>query len=191
MKFEYPFGATPLDGDEAALLIPKHITLMSELNAFEHVNILMAEQWALRSRFDLTVSYMKKLHTKMFDQTWKWAGQFRSTGKNIGVDAYRIETELKQLNEDVLFQIENKAYEFDEIATRFHHRLVLVHAFPNGNGRHARLMTDLLLQKYGKDRFTWGSHMRDTETMIRRKYISALRLADAHEIKALLAFVRS
>ena len=191
MKFEYPFGATPLDGDEAALLIPKHITIMSDLNAFEHANILMAEQWAVGSRFNLTVPYMKRLHAKMFDQTWKWAGQFRKTGKNIGVDAYRIETELKQLNEDVQYQIENQAFSFDEIATRFHHRLVLIHAFPNGNGRHARLMTDLLLQKNGKERFTWGSLMRDSDTMIRRNYIAALRLADTHEMFALLNFVRS
>ena len=191
MKFEYPFGATPLDGDEAALLIPKHITLMSELNAFEHANILMAEQWALRSRFDLNVPYMKKLHAKMFDQTWKWAGQFRRTGKNIGVDAYRIETELKQLGEDVHYQVENQSFSFDEIAARFHHRLVLIHAFPNGNGRHARLMTDLLLQKHGKERFTWGSITRDSDNMVRRNYIAALRLADVHEMFALLAFVRS
>jgi fido (protein-threonine AMPylation protein) len=85
MQFDYPFGATPLDGDEAALLIPKHITLMSELNAFEHANILIGEQWALRSRFALNVPYIKRLHAKMFDKTWKWAGQFRKTGKNIGV----------------------------------------------------------------------------------------------------------
>jgi Fic-DOC domain mobile mystery protein B len=126
MKFDYPFGATPLDMDESALLIPKHISMMSELNAFEHANILMAEQWAFRSRFNLNVPYMKKLHTKMFDQTWKWAGQFRKTGKNIGVDAYRIETELKQLCEDIQYQILHQAFEFDEIAARFHHRLVLI-----------------------------------------------------------------
>ncbi len=191
MKFEYEFGATPIDGDEAACLIPKHITVMPELNAFEHANILMAEQWALNSKFEFTVSYMKKLHKKMFDQTWKWAGEYRKTGKNIGVDAYRIESELKQLIEDVTYQIENRAFEFDEIAARFHHRLVLIHAFPNGNGRHARLMTDLLLKKNGKERFSWGSITSSCDKMTRRNYIAALRLADIHLLFALLAFVRS
>jgi Fic-DOC domain mobile mystery protein B len=192
MNFENPFGATSLEEEEKALLIPKHITLMPELNAFEHANILMAEQWALRSRFALTISYMKKLHYKMFDQTWKWAGQFRKTEKNIGVDAYRIETDLKQLIDDILYQIENQSFDFDEIATRFHHRLVFIHAFPNGNGRHARLMTDLLLQRNRKERFTWGhSQLRSSDTYVRQDYIAALRLADAHDHSALLAFVRS
>ena len=191
MNFEDPFGATPLEAEERVLLIPKHITLMSELNALEHANILMAEQWASRSRFSLTVSYLKKLHQKMFDQTWKWAGQFRKTEKNIGVDAYRIETDLQQLIDDVLYQIENQSFEFDEIATRFHHRLVFIHAFPNGNGRHARLMTDLLLHKHRKERFTWGhSQLRSSDTPIRQSYIAALRLADAHDFSVLLTFVR-
>ena len=128
----------------------------------------------------------------MFDQTWKWAGQFRKTEKNIGVDAYRIETDLQQLINDVLYQIENQSFEFDEIATRFHHRLVFIHAFPNGNGRHARLMADLLLHRYRKERFTWGhSQLRNSDTSVRQDYIAALRLADAHNLSALLAFVRS
>ena len=192
MKVEDPFGATPLEEEERALLIPKHITLMSELNALEHANILMAEQWASRSRFVLTVSYMKTLHKKMFDQIWKWAGRFRKTEKNIGVDAYRIETDLQQLIDDVVCQIENQSFDFDEIATRFHHRLVFIHAFPNGNGRHARLMTDLLLHRNRKERFTWGhSQLRNSDASVRQDYISALRLADAHDISPLLAFVRS
>lgn len=191
MQFEYAYGATPTDLDEAALLIPKHIRRMSELNAFEHANILMAEQWALRSQFSLSVAYLKKLHKNMFNQTWKWAGQFRTTGKNIGVDAYRIETELQHLCNDISFQIEHHSFLFDELCARFHHRLVLIHAFPNGNGRHARLMTDLLLMKSGHKRFTWGSLTKDSEANIRRTYISSLRLADEHELKPLLDFVRS
>jgi Fic-DOC domain mobile mystery protein B len=191
MKFEYEFGATPIDGDEAVLLIPKHITVMSELNAFEHANILMASQWAFHSHFALTITYIKKLHKKMFDQTWKWAGQFRKTGKNIGVDAYRIESDLRQLIEDVRYQIENNAFEFDEIAARFHHRLVLIHAFPNGNGRHARLMTDVLLKNNGKECFTWGSRSSTCDKMTRCNYINALRFADDHDLFALLEFVRS
>ena len=191
MRFDYAFGATPLDGDEAALLIPKHITKMSELNAFEHANILMAEQWAISSRFVLSASYIKKLHKRMFDKTWKWAGQFRKTGKNIGVEAYRIESELQHLVADVLYQIEHKSFGFDEIAARFHHRLVLIHAFPNGNGRHARLMTDLILKKYGQKRFTWGEGAaKKNSQKTRTDYISALRLADAHDMTALLEFVR-
>ena len=93
----------------------------------------------------------------MFGQTWKWAGQFRKTQKNIGIDAYRIESELHQLCGDTEYQIQNQSFGADEIAIRFHHRLVFIHAFVNGNGRHARLACELLIQKLGNAQFSWGS----------------------------------
>ena len=196
MKFSFIEGATPIDPDEAQGLIPKHLQTQEELNAFEHMNILLAMPWAFDQVDYLSVNFLKKLHKKMFFQTWKWAGKYRKTQKNIGVEAYRIETELYNLCDDVKFQIENHTYDLDEVAARFHHRLVLIHPFVNGNGRHARLSTDILLKKNQKDVFSWGSKAFKTENLstindMRKTYIAALREADKGNIIPLLDFVRT
>jgi len=192
MKFETSYVATPLDYDEKLLLIPKHIHTMKELNAFEHANIVQAETWAVRSKFLLSTSYIKKLHKKMFDKTWNWAGQFRRSEKNIGVDSYQISYELEYLLQDLKYQLENSIYDLDEMAALFHHRLVSIHCFPNRNGRHARLMTDLLLIKNHRKRFSWGGEISQKENnKVRKLYIDALRHADANDLTPLLEFVKA
>lgn len=156
-------GQTPLSEEEREGLIPSYITLRGELNEAEQANILEAENWASKRRHDvLELDSLNALHKHMFGNVWKWAGTFRRSNKNIGVDAYRIPTELRQLLDDCVFWIENATYESDEIATRFHHRLVQVHCYPNGNGRHARLAADLLLETLGRPRFSWGITIPDT-----------------------------
>ncbi len=194
MKIQYPEGATPLNPEEADALIPLHITTQSQLNEWEAANILEAENWLFstshRGNF-LTIDFIKSLHKKMFGNTWKWAGAFRSTAKNIGVDSHMITTELKKLLDDVSYQIANETYPIDEIAYRFHHRLVLIHPFPNGNGRHARSMTDFLLTMAGQRKFSWGSENLISEGPTRKEYIYALRSADKHDYKPLEKFVRS
>jgi Fic-DOC domain mobile mystery protein B len=194
MKFEYPAGATPLDPDEINGLIPLHISIQRELNEWEAVNILKAENWLFSNTNHgnfLTIDFVKLLHKKMFDDTWRWAGQFRSTERNIGVHPYKITTDLNNLLEDVRCQIINQSYPFDEIAYRFHHRLVAIHPFSNGNGRHARLITDLLLTQAGQPRFTWGRQKLKSEGPIRKQYINALKKADSHDYGSLAKFVRS
>lgn len=193
--FEYPHGATPLDPDEANGLIPKHITTQGQLNEWEQVNILEAEKWAGRRNFKLqdviTTEFIKKLHQRMFNKTWRWAGEFRKTNKNIGVDWLSIFVDLKLLMEDIVYQIENKTYPVDELAVRFHHRLVSIHPFANGNGRHARLMTDIILLSQDQKRFTWGRvEQLIASSPVREKYIAALRAADRRDYKPLLQFVR-
>lgn len=194
MKFEYPTGATPLDPDEANGLIPLHITTQGQLNEWEAANILKAENW-LFSTYNhgnfLTIDFTRTLHKKMFDETWRWAGILRSTQRNIGVEVSNITTELKNLLDDTAFHIINSTYSIDEIAYRFHHRLVWIHPFPNGNGRHSRIMTDLLLVQAGQSRFSWGKQKLDAEGPIRKQYIAALRHADKHDYTALASFVRS
>jgi Fic-DOC domain mobile mystery protein B len=194
MRFEYPPGATPLDPDEIRGLIPLHITTQSQLNEWEAANILKAETWLFsvpdHGNF-LSIEFTKLLHVRMFDDTWKWAGQFRTTERNIGVAPFKIASDLKVLMEDVQYQIINESLSDDEIAYRFHHRLVAIHPFPNGNGRHSRLMTDLLLVQAGQPRFTWGSQKLEAEGPVRNKYIDALRSADKHDYAALAEFVRS
>jgi len=185
-------GQTPLTDEEREDLIPSYITLRSELNEAEQANILEAQEWAFkRIRNVLNEKFLNDLHKRMYGNVWRWAGKYRRTGKNIGVDAYRIPTELRQLIDDCTFWVENKTYEPDELAARFHHMLVWVHAYPNGNGRHARLATDLLLMSLGLEPFTWGRVNLVDPSETRRRYIDALRDADNHNIEPLLAFVRS
>ena len=188
-------GQTPLADEEREGLIPSYITLRSELNKAEQANIIEAQEWAFkRKRNVLNEKFLNDLHKHMYGNVWRWAGKYRRTGKNIGVDAYRIPTELRQLINDCAFWIDNNTYAHDDLAARFHHKLVCIHAYPNGNGRHARLATDLLLISIGSEPFTWGSV--DLVDLVdpgesRKRYINALREADSHNIEPLLAFVRS
>ncbi len=194
MKFKYAQGATPLDPEEMNGLIPLHISTQSQLNEWEAANILKAENWLFSTSHHgdfLTIDFIKRLHKKMFNETWKWAGYFRLTERNIGISPYHITTDLNNLLEDIRYQIIHYSYPFDEIAYRFHHRLVSIHPFPNGNGRHARLMTDLLLVQAGRSRFTWGKQKLEPEGPVRKQYINALKKADGHDYGPLAEFVKS
>ncbi len=185
-------GQTPLTEEELEQLIPAFITLRRELNEAEQANIFEAENWALkRVRNVLSVKFLDKLHQRMFGRVWRWAGKHRQSNKSIGIDAYLIPTELRQLFDDCRYWIEYKTYGQDEIAARFHHRLVSIHPYPNGNGRHARLATDLLLVGLGRPRFTWGRVSLVDAGETRSAYINALRAADNHDIGPLLEFVRT
>jgi Fic-DOC domain mobile mystery protein B len=185
-------AATPLTPDEMRELIPAHIAYRSELNAAEQENILRAQDWALgRSRDALSEKFIRDLHRRMLGDVWRWAGKFRVTERNLGIAFYEIPAALRHLLDDTRAWIEFRTYPPDEIALRFHHRLVQIHPFPNGNGRHARLMADLLVMKLGGARFSWGREsLRDAGAM-RRAYISAQQAADNHEIGQLMAFGRS
>ncbi len=112
MEFEYPIGATPLDANEIEGLIPIHITQQAELNEFEQYNIIKAEQWVATKKFALkeilNQNFIRKLHMRMFDETWHWAGKFRRTEKNLGVDPIMIPIEIKKLIDDADFQIINQ-----------------------------------------------------------------------------------
>jgi len=193
IEFEYPAGASPLDPDEAAGLIPDHVTNQGQLNRWELGNVLRGEEWAFSSkrRNLLSREFIVTLHERMFGDTWRWAGEFRKTEKNIGVAPEAIEVEIKKLCEDTEAQLKEKSRSIDEIAARFHHRLVYIHPFPNGNGRFARTMTDLLLVQHDSERFTWGAGDLSSDTSeVRKRYISALRAADGRKYSELFAFVR-
>lgn len=192
MKINDVGGATPLEPEELLGLIPKHITTQAQLNAWEQQNIVLAVQWAKRQKHILTVDFLLKLHKRMFNETWLWAGKFRQSGKNIGIDWPMIPGELKNLCDDVIYQLTHQSFTDDEIAVRLHHRLVLIHPFPNGNGRHARLVADLLLIQLGHKKFSWGMGQNlQQASAVRRQYIDALRSADRGSYAALLSFARS
>lgn len=190
--FEEPDNATPLTPEEREALIPADISYRHELNAAEQANIYRALTWALaRRRKLLTEKFVKDLHRQMFGDVWRWAGRFRTSERNIGIPHYEIPVALRHLLDDARTWIEHGSYPPDEIAVRFHHRLVQIHPFPNGNGRHARLMADLLVMSLGRERFSWGSANLQDAGNVRRDYIAALQAADDHNISPLLAFARS
>jgi Fic-DOC domain mobile mystery protein B len=190
-----PPGSTPLDPDEADGLIPSHITTQGELNAWEQLNIARADTWAIsrrrrRAAVILTSGFAEELHRRMFDQTWNWAGTYRLTGKSIGVPSSQIHTALHDRLADAVHWISDEVFELDEIAARLHHQLVLVHPWPNGNGRWSRLIADALLHAGQRPRFSWGAGDLVRATDARVDYLAALRAADRGDLAPLLAFVR-
>lgn len=194
MSFDYPDGATPLDAEEAEGLLLSHISTRGELDRWEQENIAEAGRWAFgpRKRDYLTVDFFLRLHKRMFGKVWRWAGKLRRSDKNLGVPVWMISAKLKELCDDVRFWIDHETFPPDEMAARFHHRLTLIHPFPNGNGRHARLMTDILLVKVlGQPPFTWGSGNLIEAGTCRKNYIDALHSADQRDMRPLLEFVRA
>ena len=193
IELELKPGQTPLDPDEVAGLKPRHIATQGELDEWEAQNILKASRWIARQKkLDvLNDHFCRELHVKMFDDTWKWAGTFRKSDKNIGCDWTQIAVNLRQLLDNVAYWLEHNVFPPEEIAVRFHHRLVWLHAFPNGNGRHARLMTDCLLRQCGLAPFSWGRGNLVIVNEVRHRYIQSLRAADANDYALLSAFVRS
>ena len=194
MEFHHAPGATPLDPDEAAGLVPAHITTQSDLNAWEQINIVQGDRWAARqkNRDLLDEGFIRDLHRQMFDKTWQWAGTFRKSNKNIGVDWTQVAVRLRNLLDNTQYQIENHVFDADETAVRFHHQLVWIHAFPNGNGRHARLMADLLAVRLGNQRLSWGGGQAliTSAGVLRDRYLKALRAADQGQLDDLIAFAR-
>jgi Fic-DOC domain mobile mystery protein B len=188
-------GNTPLLPEEQAGLIP-NLATREELNEWERQNILEAYGWALDTKNTghldpLTEPYVRELHRRMFDQTWKWAGRYRTSEKNIGIPFYQIQEALAALLGNTRYWQNNRTFAPDEIAIRFHHRLVFIHPFSNGNGRHARLMADVLVRRQGRPLFTWGGAELVRAGDFRRSYIEALQAADKNNIGPLLGFARS
>lgn len=184
--------ATPLTPEERAALIPTHVTLRSELNELEQKNIAAADGWAFERKRDVTdEAFLKSLHKRMFGDVWKWAGEYRTSDRNLGVKSHEISVAMHQALGNAHTQIEHQAYERDELAVRFHHTLVSIHPFPNGNGRWSRLVGDLTVVELDGERFTWGStDLRDADE-VRAAYVAALKVADQHDFEDLIKFARS
>jgi Fic-DOC domain mobile mystery protein B len=191
---EYSDGATPLDYDELEGLLLTHITTRGELDRWEMENIHQAMLWAegLKKKDILNIDFICRLHKEMFSTVWKWAGNFRKSDKNIGISSNKISVGLQTLCDDAKAWLEFNTYPPDEFAARFHHRLVSIHPFANGNGRHSRLMADLILEKiFSATAFSWGHANLIKPGQTRKEYIDALRQADDHDYSLLLKFVRS
>jgi Fic-DOC domain mobile mystery protein B len=188
-------AATPITPEERAGLKPAYITTRAELNEAEEANVLMGEVWLLNSsrRINglLNEAALRRLHAAMFGDVWRWAGDYRITARNIGVEAHQIAVEMRMLLDDARYWVDHNTFPPDEIGVRFHHRLVAIHCYPNGNGRHARLAADGLAVQLGRPRFSWGQETLIAPGNTRSRYIAALKAADNHAIEPLLAFARS
>ena len=196
MIIDYSDDATPLEYEEMEGLLLTHITTRAELDRWEMDNINEAYQWSekLKNKNIVSEDFICLLHKRMFGNVWKWAGTFRKSEKNIGRPWIQIAVELKILCDDANAWLEFNTYSQDEFAARFHHRLVYIHPFANGNGRHARLMADLILEKiFSTDPFSWGGAYLKYSNETKQKYLAALRLADKDNLdySLLLEFVRS
>lgn len=194
--FQEPAAATPLSAEERDALRQSWITNRADLNEAEQENIVKGAAWARGRRLQnpvdlLTVNFAQLLHKRMFGEVWKWAGSYRQTARNIGVEANRIHNEMPMMFDDIRYWVEDKTFPPDEIAIRLHHRLVAIHPFPNGNGRHARLLADLLIERLGGQAFTWGGSTLADVGELRTKYVDALKAADNHDLQPLVAFARS
>ena len=189
-------GATPLTPEEQQELIPSLVTRM-QLNAVERFGINAARIWAMRpkslARVDLlSDSYGRELHRRMFRGVWRWAGRYRTTEKNLGWAVPRITEGVRNAFEDARTQLQYASYPLHEVAVRLHHQLVLIHPWPNGNGRHARLMADILVASHSGIPLTWGVGANLVSVgEIRARYLASLRAADEQNFALLLKFARS
>ena len=172
LEFDYKDGQTPLDEEEKEGLKIKSITTQGELDEFEQLNIEKAVEWTIHSKFKLekflTEKLVKGLHKRMYGDVWKWAGEFRKIEKNIGIPWT------------------------EEIAIRFKHRIVSIHCFPNGNGRHSRMMADIIMESiFGNKIFSWHQSNMVKANETRNQYIKALREADNGNFKQLIEFAKN
>ena len=196
LEFNYEDGQTPLEQEEKDGLKIKTITTQGELDEFEQLNIEKAVEWTIHTNLNrekiLTEKFVKDLHKRMYGDVWKWAGQFRRTEKNIGIPWIQIGIELKHLLDDTKYWFENKTYSPEEIAIRFKHRIVSIHCFPNGNGRHSRMMADIIMESIcNEEIFTRHQSNMVKADDIMKEYINSLKEADNGNINPLIEFARN
>jgi Fic-DOC domain mobile mystery protein B len=184
--------ATPLSEADKRGLKLSHIATRAALDAAEQENSARGQDWALRrERVILSERFITNLHRHMFDDVWRGAGYYRTVDVNLGIDYWKIPVAIRILIDDATLWLANDIYPPDAVALRFHHRLTQIRPFANGNGRHARLIADLLMMRQGGERFTWGNGSQRDPGELRRRYIAALQVADTDDLAPLLAFARS
>lgn len=196
LELKYDEGQTLLEEEEKDGILVPTIATRGELDEFEQYNIEQAILWSMSRSFKpdmvFTEKFIRMVHQQMYGLVWRWAGEFRKTNKNIGVDKWQIATELRYLLDDGVFWHAHTTYLPDELALRFKHRLVSVHCFPNGNGRHSRLMADIIVSKvYRQEVFSWGAAGLTRKGEARSAYLAALKAADTGNMQPLLQFARS
>ncbi len=193
--FQADAGQTEIPPEEAQGL---RISILNraQLNDAESQNILSARRWAMRpgtwqQHRILSDEFGRLLHRRMFNRVWSWAGRYRTSPRTIGIEAHQITEAVHNALADAAAQLEFGAYPVDEVAVRLHHRLVVIHPWSNGNGRHARLMADVLIASRGGPALTWSGAVNLTQAPERRAaYLDAVRRADQQDFLPLLRFAR-
>lgn len=196
LELLYGEGQTPLDEDEKEGLKIKTITTQGDLDEFEQLNIEKAVEWTIHANLKpnkiLTEKFVKDLHKRMYGDVWKWAGEFRRTEKNIGIPWIQIGVELKNLLDDTKYWIDKNTYSPEEIAVRFKHRIVSIHCFPNGNGRHSRMIADIIMESiFKKEIFTWHQSNMVKADETRKEYMKSLKEAENGNINPLIEFAKN
>jgi Fic-DOC domain mobile mystery protein B len=186
-------GHTALSEEDREGLIPTYIATLGDLFAAEEANIARALLRRRPPSIDqiLDDKYLRNLHRSMFEDVWVWAGSYRRLETNIGIDPSRIPVAVRSLVDDAKTWVDSAVYDSDEIAVRFHHQLVFIHPFPNGNGRHGRIAADYLVSALGSVPFTWGRHLDADSQQLRDTYRHALVHADRGDLGELLNFART
>jgi len=183
-------GSTPIA--DCSGLIPGHITTQAQLNEWEKTNIIAAQKkyLARRRKYAFDSGFFRAVHRDMFDATWEWAGIFKKCNFNLGIDFHQVPVEMKKLSDDVKYWLKNETFGILEQSVRLHHRLVHIHAFQNGNGRHARLIQDIFLFNNEHPLPSWPSGEIIEKTDIRSRYIKALKSADKGGYLPLLKLIK-
>ena len=184
-------GETPLDDLSGALV---DIKTRQELDELEHKNNNKAYAKYLlmnpsKKALPMTYQSLCEIHKDMFGEVWSWAGEKRTSEKNLGVSPVKIGSEIHRFLHE-LHQWEKEGAPPSEIAAKMHHRLVAVHPFENGNGRWARLVTNLYLHKNGQPLIQWPTDPDFVEKVFRPQYLAALKSADKGDYKPLLKLHR-
>ena len=196
LEIAYLPGQTPINEEEKEGLLIKTISTREELDEFEQLNIQSAIKWTKGRKFKteeiLSEDFVNNLHRKMFYQDWSWAGKFRKVNKNLGVESHQISVELRKLLDDCKYWVKHSAYPPDEIAIRFKHRIVAIHCYPNGNGRHSRLIGDVIIENiFQLSIFSWGSEANLVQgNEARKQYLIAIKEADKGNLDLLMKFAR-
>jgi Fic-DOC domain mobile mystery protein B len=187
-------GATPLGPEEFEELIPEWIINRDELNRAESQGILAARIRHFSQRLEaekiLDDLFLRNLHRDMFGSVWTWAGKYRARQLNLGIDHSQIATSVRALLDSVGYRLAD-GQDLDIVTADLHHKLVSIHPFINGNGRHGRLYVDLLRNSLGLKPFNWGGNSDENAKETRSTYLKALRAADGGDLSELLAFVLS
>lgn len=184
-------GQTLLGPDDRRGLKPTWVRTRHDLNEAEQANIIRAlsRMRPPAKESILDDLWLRELHRMMFGEVWSWAGSYRTRQTNLGIDPDQVAPAVRNLAEDARLWSSQEA-DATVVGARFHHRLTLIHPFPNGNGRHARAAASFLVQALAGPRLSWGRGYGDTN-LARTRYLGALRAADRGDLEPLVAFVTS
>lgn len=157
------------------------ITDLDLLYENEALGIIRAQQYILDldANFVFDSRLILDLHHIVFGNLYLWAGKWRNVVTNIGIDVGKIPYAIAEYADHVNY-MKNAAMDREGLVNCLfytHHRYTQIHPFNNGNGRTARLITDLVANMNGYQNIQL--YVRDAGAE-RENYKAALKAADQH-----------